>query len=177
MPSGRVLFNKWNRRLHRWGAIAVGLPLLLVIATGLLLQLKKQLDWVQPPEMRGVGGEPSISLDDMLAAARSVPEAGVASWDDIDRVDLRPGKGMAKIRTRNAWEVQVDTATGEVLHAAVRRSDLIESLHDGSYFGEWAKLGVFLPSGVVLGVLWITGLWLWWMPHAARRRRDIPARP
>ena len=32
-----------------------------------------------------------------------------------------------------------------------RRSDLIESIHDGSYFGgDWTKLGLFLPAGIVL---------------------------
>jgi len=29
----------WNRKLHRWGSIAVALPFFVVICTGLLLQL------------------------------------------------------------------------------------------------------------------------------------------
>ena len=39
-----------SRKAHRWGAIAVALPFLVVIATGILLQLKKNWSWVQPVE-------------------------------------------------------------------------------------------------------------------------------
>lgn len=171
MPSPTVVFNKWSRRLHRWGGLAAAIPVGLVIATGLLLQVKKQWAWVQPPMATSAGGEPGVSLPALLDAARGVPEAGVDTWDDIHRIDIRPGDGVAKVTSRTRWEVQVDAATGEVLQVAYRRSDLIESLHDGSFFGQWAKMSVFLGAGLVLASLWLTGLWLWWMPHAARRRR------
>lgn len=177
MPTLRVKLNKWSRRLHRWATVIALLPLGLVIGTGLLLQVKKQSDWVQPREMRGSAEEPSVDLGAILASAKSVPEAGIEGWGDIHRVDLRPSRGVAKVITRENWEVQVDIATGAVLHSAYRRSDLIESLHDGSFFGEWAKLGVFLPAGVLLASMWATGIWLWWMPHEARRRRRHAARP
>jgi uncharacterized iron-regulated membrane protein len=67
---------------------------------------------------------------------------------------------------------QVDLGTGRVLQTAYRRSDLIESIHDGSFFGgDWVKLGLFLPAGIVLLLLWLSGLWLWWLPFGAKRRR------
>lgn len=166
--------NRWSRRLHRWGVLPAALPLLLVVATGLLLQVKKQVAWVQPQEMRGAGGEPTITMGELLERASGVPEAQIQGWEDVDRIDVRPGRGIAKVRARNFWEVQIDTATGEVLGSARRRSDFIETLHDGSFFGEGAKLGIFLPAGVVLLGLWVTGLYLWVLPRwakAARRRR------
>ncbi len=59
-----------------------------------------------------------------------------------------------------------------MLQTAYRRSDLIESIHDGSFFaGDWSKLGVFLPSGVALLLLWITGLWMFWLPFSVQRKR------
>ena len=68
--------------------------------------------------------------------------------------------------------MQVDLGTGQVLQTAYRRSDLIESIHDGSFFaGDWTKLGLFLPAGLVLLFLWISGLWMWWVPFIAKRRR------
>ena len=71
----------------------------------------------------------------------------------------------------SGWEVQVDLGSGRVLQTAYRRSDLIESIHDGSFFGgDWAKLGLFLPSGVVLLLLWCGGMWMWWVPFIAKRR-------
>ena len=171
-------FNVLNRRLHYWTAIASSLPLLVIIATGLLLHMKKQWPWVQPPERRGVGTVPAIGLEDVLAAAGTVPHLGVRTWSDVNRIDLRPSRGMAKVWLHSGWEVQVDLGTGDVLQVAYRRSELIESIHDGSFFaGDWTKLGLFMPSGVVLLVLWGTGLWMFWLPYSAklkkRRKRHV----
>lgn len=164
---------KLNRRLHRIGALISALPVVVVVVTGLVLQLKKQVDWVQPPTRRGATTGLAVDWDTILASARSVPEAGIESWDDVDRLDVRPGKGMLKVRGKSRWEVQLDAASGEVLQVAYRRSDLIESIHDGSFFGgDAGKLWVFLPSGVVLLGLWISGVYLWLLPHLARRRRQ-----
>ena len=118
----------------------------------------------------GTGGEPAIGFAAILDAARGVEEAGIASWDDVDRLDVRPSKGIVKVRAKSRWEVQVDTATGEVVQVAYRRSDLIESIHDGTWFHDGAKLWVFLPAGIVLMGLWVSGVYLWWLPHMARRR-------
>lgn len=161
----------WMRKWHRWGAIAIALPFLLVIVTGLLLQIKKQWSWVQPPTKRGISKTPEVSFAAILDAARRVPEARVASWDDVERLDVRPGRGIVKVRTRSDWEVQIDFQTGEVLQTAYRRSDLIEALHDGSWFSENAKLWLFLPSGVVVLALWFTGLYLFLLPWWVRLRR------
>lgn len=45
--------NLLVRRLHYWATAFVSLPMLVVIVTGVLLQVKKQVPWVQPPERRG----------------------------------------------------------------------------------------------------------------------------
>lgn len=164
-------FSFLTRRIHRWGAIAVGLPLLLVIGSGLLLQVKKQFPWVQPAEQRTAVPTPSVPWDVILAAAKAMPEAGVTGWEDIDRLDVRPGKGILKVITTSRWEAQLALADGAVLQVAYRRSDLIEQLHDGSFFGDAAKLWIFLPSGIVLFALWATGLYLWVLPWLTRRKR------
>lgn len=167
MPNYRVL----NRKAHRWGAIAVALPFLVVLISGLLLQLKKQLPWVQPVEQRVSDIVPALSLPQILQIARTVPEAGIADWKDIDRFDVRPGKGIVKVQSVSRWELQLDLATGRVLQSAYRRSDLIESLHDGSFFSDAAKLWVFLPSGVIVLLLWVTGIYLYLLPWRTRARR------
>jgi uncharacterized iron-regulated membrane protein len=164
-------FSFLTRRIHRWGAIAVGLPLMLVIGSGLLLQVKKQFPWVQPAEQRTAVPTPSVPWDVILAAAKAMPEAGVNGWEDIDRLDVRPGKGILKVITTSRWEAQLALADGAVLQVAYRRSDLIEQLHDGSFFGDAAKLWIFLPSGIVLFALWATGLYLWVLPWLTKRKR------
>lgn len=161
-----------NRKLHRWGAVISALPLLVVVLTGLLLLLKKEIAWIQPPTRKGGSMVASRSLDSLLEAARGAPEAGISSWDDVDRIDLRPSKGVAKIRAQSGWEVQVDLQTGERLQVAYRRSDFIESLHDGSWFHDRAKLGIFLPSALILLGLWFSGIYLFFLPYLARRRRQ-----
>lgn len=168
MSNPRVL----NRKLHRWGAIVVAIPFLVVITTGLLLQLKKQLAWVQPVEQKGANSAPMVTMDAMLTAARSVPEAGMKEWSDIDRIDVRPGKGLIKVIGKSRWELQLDASSGAVLQSAYRRSDLMESLHDGSWFHPLAKLWIFLPSGVIVLALWVTGIYLFLLPIRSRRAKS-----
>ena len=161
------------RKAHRWGAILIALPFLLVIVTGMLLQLKKEWSWVQPPTAKGTAKSPQVSFDVILEATKSVPEAEVKSWEDIDRLDVRPDRGLVKVQAKNGWEVQVDSATGSVLQKAYRRSDTIEMLHDGSWFHDSFKIYVFLPVAVVVLGLWITGIYLFILPHSVKwwRRR------
>ncbi|SVB98753.1 uncharacterized protein METZ01_LOCUS251607, partial [marine metagenome] len=42
-------WNKWTRKTHYWGAFVIILPISIVITTGILLQLKKEINWIQPP--------------------------------------------------------------------------------------------------------------------------------
>jgi uncharacterized iron-regulated membrane protein len=163
--------SKLSRTFHRWGSILILLPLMIIIVSGIILQLKKEVAFIQPPTQAGTGSRLSIGFDRILEVAKTVQQAEIASWDDIDRLDVRPGKGMVKVRGKNRWEIQIDAQTGEVLQVAVRRSDLIESIHDGTYFHDSFKLWVFLPAGLVLAVLAITGLHLFILPHLARRRQ------
>ena len=160
-----------SRRLHRWGALLTALPLVLVIGSGLLLQVKKQVPWVQPAEQRTAVSVPGLSWDLILAAAQAMPEAGVTGWEEIDRVDVRPSKGILKVITKSRWEAQLALADGAVLQTAYRRSDLIEHLHDGSFFGDPIKYWIFLPAGILLFGLWLTGIYLWALPTLTRRKR------
>ena len=163
--------SKLNRDIHRWGSIPIAIPVIVVIVTGVILQLKKESAWIQPPTQKGSTNEISLSFDEVLAATRDVHDVEVENWDDIDRVDVRPAKGMLKVRCKNNWEVQLDSKTGEVLQVAYRRSDLIESIHDGSFFHNRIKLGVFLPAASVLGVLWLTGIYLFFLPYYAKWKK------
>ena len=168
MPNPRIL----NRRLHRWGAIAVALPFLIMLGSGLLLQLKKQVTFVQPPEQRGtsVDSATALTLPHILARVQQVPEANIRTWADIDRVDIRPQKNRIKVVKMIRWEIQPDLVTAEILQVAYRRSDLIESIHDGSWFHPMAKLAIFLPVGAIVLGLWVTGMYLWILPYMAKRR-------
>jgi hypothetical protein len=161
---------KWSRKLHRWGSIITLIPVGIIIVTGIMLQWKKQSDWIQPPMQRGSSKELAISFDRILEVAGSIPESDIHGWDDIDRLDVRPGKGMVKVRAKNRWEIQLDTKTGEVLQLAYRRSDLIESIHDGSFLHDSVKPRIFFPAAVVLLGVCLTGLYLFFLPYLAKRQ-------
>lgn len=168
----QVHFNVINRKVHHWASFIVAVPILVIIASGILLQMKKQWTWVQPAEQRGVGRIPIVSFDHILSSMRGVEPLNVMSWDDVDRLDVRPGRGVVKVTLKNRWEAQIDLETGRLLQTAYRRSDLIESIHDGSVFaGDWTKLGIFLPAGLTLLLLWLTGVWMVWVQFIGKHRR------
>ena len=165
-------WNKWTRKTHYWGAFIVLLPVLIISITGIFLQLKKEIDWIQPPTVSGdLPNNPSISFEEILEAAKTVKETNIESWNDIDRLDVRIEKGIVKVRTKDRWEVQVDTYSGKVVQVAYRRSDIIEEIHDGSWFHENIKLLIFLPSGIILFILWITGFYMVLLPYLSKWKK------
>lgn len=164
-------FNILNRKIHYWLSFVVAVPILIVIVSGLLLQTKKHFSWIQPEELRGASRTPLISLPEVLEVSKSVAEAEIETWDDINRVDVRPSRGMLKVWAKNNWEIQIDAETGAILQTAYRRSDIIESIHDGSFFSDAVKMWIFLPAGIILLLLWLTGIYLFVLPYWARRKR------
>ena len=160
-----------NRKVHYWGSIIIAVPLILTIGTGILLLLKKDVAWVQPPTVNGVGHVPLISFDKLFKAVSAVKETKVSSWEHIKRIDIQPSKGLAKIISGNNYEVQVDTETGEVIQVAYRRSDIIEALHDGTFFHDDAKYFVSMPSGLILFILLLTGIVLFFQPYFVKYKR------
>jgi len=150
--------RKTSRSLHLWLSLVIFIPVIIVIGSGLLLQVKKEFDWIQPPTQKASNAYPTLSFERILQSASTVAEANIVTWEDIDRLDVRPNKGIIKVRGKNHWEIQLDAQSGDVLQVAYRRTDTIEAIHDGSWFFEGAKLWLFLPAAILLFVLWITGL-------------------
>lgn len=153
-------FSSLLRQIHFWGAIICLLPVLVMTVSGVLLLLKKDIEWIQPSSAASSVRVPTVNFDQVLHQLRSQPELEIDSWQDVQRLDVRPGKGIVKARSHNRWEVQLNLGTGEILKLAYRRSDIIESIHDGSFFHRYAKLGLFLPSALLLFVLSLTGAFL-----------------
>lgn len=159
---------------HKWAGIVLALWLTLIAVTGLLLLFKKQSAWIQPPTQRDVPGEVTdfISQAELLAIVLAQEHPAFGSLADIDRIDLRPGRRVYKVVSRHGYaEIQVGAVSGAVLSVDVRRSDLLEQLHDGSYFGGVVH-GWVMPvvaAGTVLLV--VSGVWVWVAPLLRRRRR------
>lgn len=168
--------RKWHsrrdtRKIHRWGALLVSLPFLIVIISGLLLQVKKEVEWIQPSTEEVAIDSLALSFSDILRISQGVEEAQISTWSDINRLDVRPDKGVVKVRSENQWEIQIDLERGTLLKTAYRRSDIIEQLHDGSWFHDAAKLWIFLPSGFIVLILWLSGMYLFFVPILTKRSR------
>ena len=92
------------------------------------------------------------------------------------RIDIRPDKGMVKfVFEEDYWGVQLDGATGELLHLERRNADFVENIHDGSYLDAYFETGngIFklvytTVMGLALLVFTITGFWLWYGPKRMR---------
>ncbi len=174
----KINLKRLLRQIHYWLSLAIAVPTVIIFVAGIFLMLKKEITWIQPATASGIVAEqvPEISFEQMVDAARLHPEAQIEDWSDIDRIDLRVGKGIAKLRSNSGWEVQVDTNTGEVLNVAYRRSDGIEQIHDGSFFSDAVKLYIFLPTGVLLILMWGTGIYLFLLPRF-RKKKKKPTTP
>jgi hypothetical protein len=81
------------------------------------------------------------------------------------------------IFAENFWGIQLDGATGQLLHIERRRSDFIEKIHDGSILDDYFKIGNGIIKlvyttvmGLALLLFTITGFWLWYGPKRMKRK-------
>ncbi|MCF2856971.1 PepSY domain-containing protein [Pseudoalteromonas sp. SMS1] len=169
---GNMSFKRTNRNIHKWASIVIVLPLLVILITGILLLVKKEFDFIQPPTAKGLTAQPTITFDRILEAAQSVEAAQISDWDDINRLDVRPAKGITKIRSHNSIEIQIDSHTGEVLQVAKRNYEFIESLHDGTFFEKNANLWLMLPVSFILLFMVITGLAMFFQPYRTKKKNQ-----
>ena len=163
-------FNKQVRKLHYWISPIIFIPVVIIFTTGVLLQFKKQSNWIQP-NIEVISDSSPQLLNSYLEVVKNIKEAQINSWDDIERIDIRPSKGIAKIRSKNNWEIQIDLETIEVYSVNYRRSDIIESIHDGSFFTDYVKFGLFMPSCVLLIVLSFTGIFMFLLPIFRKKKK------
>jgi uncharacterized iron-regulated membrane protein len=163
---------------HKWTGVVLAVVFLNFAATGFLLLMKQRFDWVQPPTRRGAEGALAqvIPMERVLGIALARGIEGLASPDDVDRVDFRPDRRVFKVVSKGYDEVQVDAITGAVLSEDWRPSDLLEDLHDGSFFAAAAHAWLMPLAAVGLFFLVGSGLYLVIAPAVRRRRVALAAR-
>ncbi len=172
MKSRRIAKSvRGYRRVHKLLGIVLSVLLLISALTGILLAWKKNVDVLQPPTQKGESLDLSSyrPVEELAQAAlMAVDSLGLTS-ENLDRVEYRPTKGIAKvIFDTGSWEAQVDATSLEVLSVAKRHSDWIEHIHDGSIISDFFKLVSMNILGIGLVVLLLSGLWLWYGPRKIR---------
>lgn len=174
------------RKIHRLTGAFLFVFFFIVSITGLLLGWKKNSNGIILSEsFKGKSTNPKDwkSLDELQQSAEKIAKEKIASdfSSEIDRIDVRPDKGMVKfIFVEDYWGLQLDLTTGELLHLEKRRSDFIENIHDGSILdyifgidGGYLKLAYTSIMGFSLLTFTITGFWLWFGPKRLRKTRDL----
>ena len=172
---------KLARKLHRTTGALLFIFFFIVASTGLLLGWKKHSGGIILP--KSFEGS-SLEMKDWLpvdvlhrkAAAIAREQISPNISLELERIDFRPDKGMVKfVFVEDFWGVQLDCATGELLHIERRRSDFIEKVHDGSILDYWIdsgegyiKLFYTTVMGSALLLFTISGFWLWYGPKRFR---------
>lgn len=176
---------RYFRWLHRKIALALFLFFLLISISGILLGIKKQTGLLAPTQ-KGTTADLSqwLPTDSLEKMARQYLHDSVSAGlnTELDRIDIRPQKGIAKfVYLNHYWGLQLDCATGKLLSIEKRSSDFIEDLHDGSIVDdligtsdEQIKVGYTLIMGLSLLMLILSGLWLWYGPRRIRKmKREV----
>jgi len=159
---------------HKWTGIILSIFFLSLSATGFMLLIKKKVDWIQPPTQKDAAGEPAdfIGTQELFEIVFAQGHPDFRTMEDIDRVDFRPGKRVFKVRSEHHHaELQIGAVTGEVLSESWRPSDLLENIHDGSFYAGWIHEWVMPIVAIGLMFLVFSGLWLWIEPSVRKRRR------
>ncbi|MEM1410822.1 MAG: PepSY domain-containing protein [Pseudomonadota bacterium] len=183
-----------SRVLHRWIGMVLALVMAVLAVTGGFIAFKKQVDYLQPAA-RSASNAPLDALVTPAELANHVlaldlPEA--QSLADINRIELRPAKGIYKVRLEaaDAWssprELQFDAGDGTLINDGVRGDQLWMNLHSFGVFGTATKLVVMVFAALALLWLSLSGLYLFFFPpwfRAQKRQRqergtsDDPGRP
>lgn len=160
------------RLIHYWASTFLVVTTLVVAVTGILLALKKDFDTLQPPiAQSSAPGLSDLRIDQLFADIATREEFERITWRDVDRIDIEPADGIAKVVLFSRTEFQVDLHTGEVLQTGYRTSDLIETIHDFSFVGGLGKYLLSVPTGLALLAMWMTGTYLFILPFLVRRRK------
>lgn len=174
------------RKVHRLTGALLFVFFFIVAITGLILGWKKNTGgYILAETHKGKSTDAKgwLPIHELQTKAIGYARERISAdiSDKIDRIDVRPDKGMVKFVFVEAyWGVQVDMTTGELLHIERRRSDFFEHIHDGTIVdallgfesGQF-KLVYTTIMGTALLTFTISGFWLWYGPKRFKAGRSI----
>ncbi len=177
---------RFFRKIHRTTGAILFVFFFLTAVTGLSLGWKKHSGgYILPESYKGSSADLKdwISIDSLHTIACKIARDSISPGLslELERIDVRPDKGMVKfVFLEGFWGVQLDGATGKLLHIERRRSDFIENIHDGSILdhllgikNEILKLIYTTIMGLSLLLFTITGFWLWIGPKRMKNRYAV----
>jgi uncharacterized iron-regulated membrane protein len=141
------------RKSHRLISVIIALPLLVITSTGIILQMRNRLEWIQPSAVsaKSEAGKPLISLEELTHLA----------GPGVDQIIYRPEKNNLSIRMKDGMDLQINPQTGEILKKAKRHTSLLIEIHQGSWLGPFGQNFIYFLTGLGLLYLLYSGLVIW----------------
>lgn len=179
MTKKLVQQTRQTRSLHKKIGIILMVLVLLISISGLLLGIKDEIGLKpQTESATQIDSDQWISIKRIDSIAKVYAQEQLHLDSQIDRIDIRPSKGIAKILYKKHFtELQIDIQTAEVVSVSTRADHFIERLHDGSiidfYFTDSNTSKIIYTTLVSLGLVFmsISGYLLWRNPKKIKRKK------
>ncbi len=179
MTKKLVQQTRQTRSLHKKIGIILMVLVLLISISGLLLGIKDDIGLKpQTESATQIDSDQWISIKRIDSIAKVYAQEQLHLDSQIDRIDIRPSKGIAKILYKKHFtELQIDIQTAEVVSVSTRADHFIERLHDGSiidfYFSDTNASKIIYTTLVSLGLVFmsISGYLLWRNPIKIKRKK------
>ncbi|MGB0837025.1 MAG: PepSY domain-containing protein [Flavobacteriaceae bacterium] len=172
----QVKLLRWARKVHKYSGISLFVFFIIIGFTGLLLTWKKNSSELIMPETRSIemaSLSKASSLFDLESKVKNYIDVHSLNteYSELDKIDIRPTKGIGKFIYKNGDEYQISLESGQILNYGKRYSDLFEKLHDGSYISDPFKLFYGTIMSLSLVIFSLTGFWLYLGPKNIKKRK------
>lgn len=141
------------RRLHAKVSVIIFVPLLIIVLTGVILQLRQQFNIIQPKTSR----LPLQAFDQVIAPGKILEKHNLKS-QEVSQFIFKPKHFIYLIRFKDGMQWQVHPLTNEVIKKSKRYTGVLIELHQGSFFGRWYMYFIALTSSLGLLFLMYTGM-------------------
>ncbi len=142
------------RNIHRKISLYLVIPIGVILLSGIILQLRNQIEWIQPALIQGEAGTGSLIGPNEIIQHLKITKT------DVDQIIYKPAKNNVSLRLKSGEEIQLDPESGKVLKRAIRRTNLLIDIHQGSIIGPLGQYGVYILSGLGLLLLYMSGIYL-----------------
>lgn len=153
-----MISPKFWRSWHRKIAILFLVPLMVISISGFFLSLRGFSPWIQPPQIKASAGWPLVSIEDLWIKAQQIKAAELTDLGQLKSIEIKVNSGTVNFRSQNGYEIQFNAKNGEILSSAQRWTPLLVEIHEGNFLSPLLKNIFFLPAGVILTFLSISGL-------------------
>lgn len=162
--------TRWMFYTHLWLGVLVAFLVTIIAVTGIMLNHKHALGLMPETRLQQPGAfAEALPLPALarMASAAVTPEVAASG---IDRMDVRPDKGLIKVRFNDTRITEVTLALhdGALLVMGLRNDSFLEQLHSGDVFGSEGYLLSDMAAAALI-LLLLSGFWMWLYPHSKAR--------